>query len=487
MPRTKLIGYAPDQDQTTPGVVLDCEHAIPSLKGMRGAPGPVSGLLPAVAAAVKGAAVVRKLDDTTRMFAGTTGALYEAATSSWNDRTRTTGGAYTLAAGYRWSFAQFGNNSLAVQKGDLLQVSTSTTFADVAGAPKASIVETVGQFVFLFDTNEGTYGDSPDRWWCCASGDYTDWTPSVATECATGRLITSPGVIRGAKRFGEQIVVYKARGMFLGTYQGAPEVWRFDEVPNSIGAASNDCVVDVGTEAYPRHIFMGLDDFYSFDGTRPTPIGAGWVKDKVFKELSYADIRLCAASHDPVNSRVYFYYPQTSSLDKCVVYNYKTKQWGRDDRTIETALSYISPGVTYNDMGTYFSTYDDAPRAPYDSAFWQFGASVPAIFNTSHVLQSLTGTSVTSSITTGDMGEEQFFSLVTRIRPLFLKAPTSSYVTNYYKNNLGENLTTGVTHAYANGKYDIHRSARWHRFMLSMVGDWEMGSYNVYAAQDGEE
>jgi len=484
MPRIKITGYGPDQDQTTPGVLLDCAAAVPTLKGMAGAPGPVNSLLPVLAAACVGAVAIRKLDDTTRTFAGTSTKLYEAGASSWTDRSAGAGSYTAITAGYRWSFAQFGNISLAVNKTNALQYSTTAAFA-AATAPKASIVETVGQFVFLFDTDEATYGDSPDRWWCSASGDYADWVPAVATECATGRLIASPGPIRAGKRFGEQIAVYKARGMWLGTYQGAPEVWRFDEIPSAIGAVSQDAVIDIGTVSEPMHAFMAFDDFYIFSGSKPIPIGVGWVKDKVFSELSYVNARLCCAAHDPVNSRVLFYYPTATALNKCVVYNYRTKQWGRDDRDIECAFSYISPGITYADMGTYYATYGTTIPLAYDSAFLILGAIVPAVFNTSHLLQSLTGISVSSSITTGDAGDEDAYTLVSKIRPLFLTAPTTSTLTNYHKEVLGDTLTTDATVTYADGKYDVLRSARWHRFKFDMTGDWEMGSYNVYGSKEG--
>ena len=490
MARTKIKGYAPDMDPTEVGVLVNCANAVPSAKGMQGAPAPVTTPLAALAAACVGAAIVRKLDDTTRFFAGTSTKLYEAATTTWTDVSRGASTYTAIASGARWSFAQYGNVSLAVQKSDLLQFSTSGAFANVVSSPqavpKASIVETVGQFVFLFDTTEATYGDSPDRWWCSASGNYADWNPSTTTECATGRLISSPGVIRGAKRFGEQIAVYKTRGMYLGTYQGSPSIWRFDEMPGEAGAASNDAIVNIGTGAYPKHLFMGLDDFYSFDGSRPTPIGVGWVKKSVFSEISYANIKLCATLHDPVNSRVYFYYPTESTLTKCVVYNYLTKQWGRDDRSIECAANYISSGISYGDLGTYYATYADLPQVPYGTSFLVAGATAPAIFNTSHQLQTLNGTSSTSSITTGDLGDEQNLTLVTRVRPLFLVKPTTSNVINYYRNNLGDTLTAGQTSSFADGKYDFIRSARWHRIKFNFAGDWEMGSFNVYANTEGE-
>ena len=488
MPRVKLIGLSPDADPTTPGVLVNCASVVPSSRGFEGAPSAISTTLAALAATCRGAATLRKLDDTTRLFAGTSTALYEGGSTTWADVTRAVGGAYTVGTGLRWRFAQYGNVSLAVQKGNVLQFSSASgAFANLT-APQASIVETVGQFVFLADTTEATYGDSPDRWWCSATGDYTSWTVSVTTESATGRLIGSPGPIKAMRAFGDQMVAYKNRSMYLGTYQSAPDIWRFDQIPGDVGALSQEAVVNAGTENDPRHFFMGYEDFYSFDGSRPIPIGIGSVKRQVFGEISQNFAYGCQAVHDGKNSRVYFYYPtgQSATCDKCVVYNYRTKQWGRDDRTVDAAFSYVSPGVTYNDLGTLYSTYDSLPAISYDSSLAAVGAPTPAIFNTSRVLQTLNGPAASTSLTTGDFGDDTDEWLVSKVVPLFFTKPTSGTMTNYYKQNLGDALTPDSLSVFEDGKFDRMRSARWHRFKLDLMGDWEMAHINVYAAKDGD-
>lgn len=483
-----LIGYAPDQDPTTPGIITNCSALIPSMKGMKGAPSPQSTTLAALASACQGAAVLRKLDNTTRFIAGTATKLYEAGATTWSDVTRTVGGDYSPASDVRWRFAQFGNVSLAVEKNDVLQSSTTGAFANLT-APKASIVETVNQFVFLFNTNEATFGDSPDRWWCSAIGDQTDWTPAIATQCTTGRLTSSPGIIRAGKRFGDSIIVYKDRAMYLGTYYGPPIAWAFTEVPGEVGAMCQEVVINVGTPEDPRHIFMGFEDFYSFDGSRPIPIGIGWVKEQVFGELNKQYSFASIALHDRVNSRIYFYYPVASSVlpDKCVVYNYRTKKWGRDDRQIEIAVEYISAGVTYDDLGSLYSTYNDLPMLSYDSPFWSSGFPTPAIINTSHTVQTLNGASVGSSLTSGDMGNETDFTLLSRVRPRFLTAPTSATLTNFYRNNLGDSLTTDQTVNLSSGRFDFLRSARWHRVRMEFSGDVEIPGFVPYASLEGVE
>jgi hypothetical protein len=488
--KVQLIGYAPDLPSTTPGVITTCTNMVPTMRGMEGAPSEQapSGISGALAAACAGAASLRKLDESVRVIAGTATKLYEIASGSWTDRTRASGGDYSLGTDIRWRLAQFGDVSLAAAKSDTLQASTTGAFADVSGAPKAGVVEVVGQFVFLGDTNEGTFGDSPNRWWCSAKGDYTDWTPAISTECATGLITSTPGKIRAIKRFGPHVVLYKLRSIHMGVYAGQPSIWSFDrEISSQVGAVSNEAVVDVGTPEEPRHIFMGFDDFYEFNGGRPRPIGQGWVKETVYTELNTSYMERSMAQVDRAKSLVYFYYPSgaNNNPDKCVVYNYKTQRWGRADRTVEFAFDYVSVGLSYDDLGTSYATYDDLPNISYDSTIWTSGYPLPAVFDTSHNVKSLDGPSTSSGFRLGDIGDDEIFSTVSRVRPRFLTAPSAATLVNYYRNNLGDSLTTGATTALANGKFDLKRSARWHRLDFSFTGPVELGVLNVETTGDG--
>lgn len=487
-----LIGFAPDLDPTTKGVLVDCVAKIPTLKGMKSAPSRTTIGLPALAATCIGAETLQKLDGTYRMFAGTTTKLYEAnGTSSWTDRTRAAGN-YNATSDIRWRFAQYGDVSLLVQKQDLLQyISSGSQFDNVTGSPKASIVETVGQFVFLFDTNEGTYGDSPNRWWCSAIGDYTDWTPAIATQCVTGTLTSSPGPIRAGKRLGDNIVVYKERSMFLGTYQGPPTAWSFSEISNTAGAQSQEVVVPIVTKSGgAAHIFMGANNFYYYDGSRPIEIGTP-IKEWFFARLNLDFANLCEALHDDVNNLIYFFYPSVNNsagtLDGCVVYNYRADKWGVYDQSIETSTTYVSGGLTYAGLESSYATYSAIPGVSYGSPFWYEGSRQPAIFNTSHVLQSLTGASSTSSMTTGDIGDDETEILLHRVRPRYLTAPTSASMVNYYRQNLGDTLTTDATTTRTNGTFDLMRTARWHRVKIEDTGNSEVPALDIEVVKEGLE
>jgi hypothetical protein len=486
-----LVGYGPDLDPRTPGVLTDCTSLVPSLKGMKGAPTPQTKTLPALASACRGAALLRKLDSSTRLFAGTTTKLYEAAASSWTDRTRAVGGDYALGSEDFWSFAQRGDVSFAVAKSDILQSSTSGAFANnAATAPKAAIVFVVNGFIMLMNVlDQGAIFDSADRphgWWAARTSG--TWTPSVANEAYTGELTSTSGKITAGKAFGQVAIAYKDRSMYQGVYIGV-NGWDFTQIPGDAGALTNNVVVDVGTADNPIHLTMGYDDFYIYDGSRPIPIGNP-VRQTVFGELNRAFVHACMTLHDRNNQRVYFYYPSGSAItpDKCVVYHYKRNMWGRDDRTIEAAVEWVQPGVTYDGLGALYSTYADFPSSSYDTAFLSAGFPSPGIFNTSHVFQTLDGTSTSSAMTTGDYGADAFVSLLSRVQPQFLTKPTSATMTNYYRENLGDSLTTDTTIAMdSKGRFDVLRSANWHRAAFAFTGEVEMPELNAELQQDGLE
>jgi hypothetical protein len=480
--RIALIGYAPDVDPMTPGVMVECNGFVSSQRGMEGAPSAVSAGLPALAAECFGLATFRKLDNTSITVAGTATKLYKSATTSWTDLS----GAATFAASSaaRWSFAQYGNVTLASNKNNFIQAATTGNFAVVSGsAPKAAYIEAVNQFVFAANIDDGT--DKPNGWACSALGDYTDWNASIATQSVNGLLTDTPGPITGLRRLNDNIVVYKRRGIYVGTYIGPEIVWSFQLSSADVGAIASNAIASVEY----AHYFMGEDDFYFFDGSRPVAFGAP-VKETVFVELDKAVPHLCTTVLDWKNSRIYFYYPGNANVgfaNRCVVYNYRTQRWGRDDRVIEAAGQFVSAGITYGDLGTYYSTYANLPSSAYGLAFLSASTESPAIVNSSHVVQSLTGSAATTSFRLGDIGSNQDYTTVTRVQPRFLVEPSSATITNYYKYAAGESYVEDQTTAMQSCRFDFLRSARWHSGVLTFSGPAELADLDVTATHSGVE
>lgn len=476
-----LVGFGPDLDPATPGIITDCTNVYSTARGYKGGPSLVTAGYPALAAACRGSAYVLKLDNSGRFFAGTQTKLYEGVSSAWVD---VSSGSYTGSADSRWRFAQFGDTTYATNKTDLIQTSTSGSFAADGSGIKASYIESVSGFVMIADTNEASHGDQSDRWWCSAYQSGFTGTPSVTTQETTGRLVDVPGPIRGLKKLGSDIVVYKNRGMWIGRYVGAPSVWSFYLIPGDVGCDSQESVVDIGT----KHVFLGYENFYVFDGSRPIPIGDD-IKRWFFTDLSQKYRYKVIGSHDRRNSLVRFYYPSasnaTGAVDSCVVFNYITGKWGRENRTVESCTEFLTGQVTYDTLGTYFSTYADIPELAYDSPFFNESSPVPTVFDSTHTAYTLTGVSSTSSIVTGDMGDDYQFTTLQGCRLRCATSPSSATMTNYYKNVEGDSLTTGSTVTMSDGKFDTLQSARWHRLKFDMTGDVEVLSTNPAFAPDG--
>lgn len=476
--------FAPDADRTQAGVVKSLTMMVPTSVGYKAAPTPTDPGFNALANEAFGAVVARKLDNSTRVIAGAAQYLYELSSGTWSD---VSGSTYGASADVRWCFTQFGDVTIAANKNNTIQSSSSGAFANITGAPKAKLVDTAGQFVIAADTNDVTFGDSPDRWWCCAAGDYTDWTPDITTLCVSGRLTSAPGRITALKRLGDGIVAYKDRAIFMGSYVGAPEVWNFQEIPGQIGCPSQAALVDIGS----AHVFMGYDNFYLFDGSRPTPIGndvKNWFLSNLYTSMAFR----VQALHDRTRSLVYWFYPSKSGggvLDSAIVYNYLNNKWGIADQSITCVLDFISSGLAMDSTfatGTTYSTYISTITT-YDSPALVAGSPIPAYIDTSHKVQYLTGNGDTWGLTLGDIGDDANFTTLKRVRPRFLRKPTSATLQHRYMNNEGDDATTGTQVTLTNGKFDILQSARWHSLEINGEGGCELNAIDVQLSGAGKE
>lgn len=470
----KLLGFAPDMDPTVPGVITDCTQLVPTERGMAAAPAAVNAGFDALAAECRGAAVMVNTAGTRRTIAGTQTELYELTGGSW-----TAVGAATLTGSSenRWSFAQFGDVALASNDTEPIQASTSGDFNSITEAPKARIIVSVPNFVIALNTNDSagseTYGDSPDRWWCCAFQDHTDWTTSVTTQCNTGRLIGNGGEITAGLGFGDGLVVYKARQMFKGVYAGPPVVFQFDPIPGEQGCVGPEAVVDIGG----AHLFVGEDNIWLYDGTRPIPIAQDTVRQWFFNDLNATYKFRTIVTYDRNNGRVWIFYPGTTSSgnpDSALVYHLDTRKWGRANRAIEAAFNYVTPGLTWDTLSDVAATWDSLPATPWDSQSWQASGRALAVFNSSHVLVTLTGSGENASLITGDIGDDRGISYVNRVWLRFFQEPTTSTITGQVKTGPGATASAAGSGTFANSKYDIRQSGRWHRFSFQFTGNVEV-------------
>lgn len=483
MAQTKLLGFAPDIDGSTPGIFTDCANIIPTDSGFKAAPAPASANVPALAAVCRGAAIISRLDDTRRAFAGTQTKLYELLSGVWTDRSA---GTYAGSTESRWSFAQFGDTTIATNFVDAMQASTSGAFAAIAGAPKAKIVvSAANNFVLAFYTTDGVYGLAPDGWWCSAQNDQTNWTPSIATSANRGRLIGTPGPIQAAATLGDYVIAYKTHGIYLGSYVGAPDVWRWTLIrgSNDAGAVGPEAVCDMGGV----HFMVGEDDFWIFDGATAAPVGElvrEWFRMQCSETYRYRT----RCVWDRQRRLVWICYPSAGSsgaLDRALVWHPATKRWGRADFTSEAAFVYIAPGVTIDGLNAYASSIDSLPAVGLDSPFWQTGTRAFAYFDAAHTLMVKNGEAGASSITTWDMGDDVTPSVLRDFRVRFTRAPQTAKASGMHRANLGDSFTPGPVEQMAYGRFDVWQANHWHRLRLDMTGDHAETFAEVTLEPDG--
>ena len=476
-----LLGFMPDADPTVSGAILDCENIVPTTKGFAAANTLTDTGTEALPGECRGAGLAILLTNNRRLFAGTADALYENVSGEWVDMSRS--GGYSSGAENRWRFAQFGNVTLAANQQDVIQQSTNAEFSDIAGAPRARIIEVVAGFVMALATVDSTYGDEPDRWWCSGLYDHTTWTPAQSTQSATGRFIDSPGEIRAGRKLGNTMVVYKERSMFIGEYIGPPIIWAWQQIPGEIGAASQEAVVSIGT----AHLFSGADDFWVFDGSRPVSIGAP-VRDW-FLEHSNPKYRYrIQGYYDRLAAVVYWHYASSDSggeLDACLAYNVKTQRWGKVTRPIAAFVEYAAPGVTFDTMGNLYPTFDDITGIAFDSPQWFYQKPVPAVITPDGDLMLATGTPGHSSLTVNDMGDDSQYTTLRAVVPRFLQTPLLGSLQAYYKAGEGDAIEPGESAELFDGRFDLMWSARWHRVKMDFQGAMEMTGFNVDLVRDG--
>lgn len=447
-----VIGFVPDLPETTPGALFDVVGLVPTQKGMKSGPDLSVNSSYTLAAECRGSAMLVDLAGSTKLYAGTQTGLYEQSGGTWTNRT----GSANSLAGNRWSFAQFGNDTLAAAITETLQKATTGNFADIAGAPAAEIVLSVNGFVMLLHTNEGTYGDQRDRWWCSAYLDDTDWTPAVSTQCTTGRLVEGDGPITAGAVLGDAVVVAKRNALFIGRYVGPPSVWEFTRLSGSYGAAGPNSIANLGD----RLVIASHDDIYMYDGNSIQSIAVGKVKDWYTDYVSNGYASRVTVVFNKATSQVWvslFTFLSATYSDRALVYNIGSGMWGL---------------YGYTERMEDVTVYPSAASAGYS-------------INEDHVICVLSDGYVDTSFQTWTAGDEDFENHLSKVDLRIASSPTTATVFAKYKQVLGDTFTSGDSVAINDGTFDVRQTARWHAAAVVTTGQVEFSAVRFRTKPEG--
>lgn len=468
---TPFIGFTPDIDPITPGAIVDCVNIVPSVKGMQAAKSLQSVLSApnALPSECIGSAIARKLDDSRRVFAATATRSYELISGVWTDVSRA--GNYSGGPDSRVRYAQFGDVTITANGVEKLQASITGAFSDISQAPAARTLCTASGFVLAAGTSF-----APDQWYCSDRYNHITWTPGNNNQAAFGRLLETPGAIRGLVTLGENVVAYKDRSIYLGSYIDPTIKWAWRLVPFTAGALSQESVIEI--DGY--HLFLGQDNIYLYDGSIPRPIADNQVREWFISNSDPATRFKAVGMFDRTNRLAYWFFNGLSSSQRNIglVYHVDKGRWGKVNYSVQSPVNFISPALTINQMTSVINSYTQ----PFDSPFFIGGSAVPSVFDGTNTLKSLSGTPGESRITIGDIGSDGLYTRVTRFRPHFLKKPTSASFEHNVKNESAGSYAVVDSSSYsADSSFDVIYEARYHRGTITCTGDMEITGMDVEA------
>jgi hypothetical protein len=405
--------WRPDAQQINANACLEAKGCRPAPTGYMPLP-QLAAASDALTSSCLGSAVVYDSGGAVHTFAGDAAKLYKlAADSTWNDVSRTSGGAYSAATTARWRFGFSGGLVIAVSIGEAPQkflLNTSTNFSALGGTPpQASYIATVRDFVVLGGLN----GDLNTIHWS-GLGDPEHWTTGTAS-CDT-QTFQSGGPVRGLIG-GEVGYVFQAQQITRMTFiPGSDAIFQFDTVEEGRGLMAPYSLVRVGGTAY----FLASDGFYKFDlgggGAQPLGVGkwAKWLLDDMNGGLAQNVI----GAVDPVSRTILWAYPRLSAsgdtLNRVLIYDWTLDEATTADVTVKSMAQLLSQGVSLDDLDTYGDI--DTLAFSLDSSVWQGGAALLGLYGTDNKLSYFTGSPQAASWTTNDMRVRNR-SIVKGVRP----------------------------------------------------------------------
>ena len=440
--------FAPDGDPTAPGILLDAQGAMPTIKGFRAMASPVAFGAP-LPQLPTGGIVAYYSSGVSSLIVGTASHLYRyiGGVPTQAD----VGGAVGVPSG-RWRFFQFGDDVIAcaANQAPLVATGPTGTFGALTGsAPFGATVGCTAQGTALLFAGALWYSSAPST--------DNNWTPSPQTLAATGQLYDYPGPVVAAVSFYNTVIAFKEVAIWLGQFIGPPDSWSWQLISDMTGTWCQESAVVLSDSV----AFVGSDDFYETSGNVPQRIPnqcAEWF----FQQANPAYLSNINGWYDEARSTLYWHFvsnaaPYTGVPDRFVSYNKRSRRW---------CTGYLNTPTI--------------PAPPLFSA--PNGAAI--YFDINNVPQQLSGPAGPMRLTSGYLGDPDRLTQAFRWRPKYNFGqaiyPTSQSLAAFHTNVLGVAPTPSPTvpQLGGDGWFNFRQNDRWHQMSLATQGDCEVISYS---------
>lgn len=363
----------------------------------------LSAFTTALSARCLGYFSTKDLSGATHLFAGTSAALYKMnnTTLAWDDVSKV--GGYTVSTGAYWSFAQFGNNIIAVTDSNnpqLYTLGSSTDFADLGGSPpQAKHVEVIGDFLVLVGL---TANANRIRW--SGLNDITQWTSGTAS--SDYQDFPDGGFVMGAGG-GEFGIVFQEDSIRKMIFNpSGTAIFDFSRITENIGLYMPYSLAKTNNSMF----FYASDGFYMIgSGGQLKPIGANKTNKTFLADADLGDPRYLIGATDPNSQRVYWAYKSkgnssTSYLDKIMVYDWLLDRWSIGTVNVEYIGHCFPVSITLESMDSVGNL--DSLTTSFDAILSQSQDAISGV-NSSHQISFFSGAALEATMDSpeGDIGE----------------------------------------------------------------------------------
>jgi hypothetical protein len=434
-----------------------------------------------------GAFSARKVDGTQKWFVGTATKIYESNStgSSLTDRSLT---AYSASTSQTWSFCQFGDVTLVTNYGNVIGQTSGSTFASVAGAPKAQIIINAGPptspFILAMNYDDGITPNKAGVY-NSAIADYTGWTVGTL-QSAQFTIYEPSGPIVAGIAYRDGAIAFKDSSLFELTYSAIQTTpgWGARRIASDVGCCGKNMCVNVNDTIY----FADKRGVWMYDGSYPKKL-PGFIHDYWASIVAAGNVDdTCQMRWDASRHNLWLSY-KSSSQRFWLVWNQLSGLWGKPD---------LMGGPTPNSGGgskavREFISFDGTSLAvTYDGSSYyvdgtQFG-----------VLQWVSGTgSTTPSMTLWYIGDQIGRTRLQKVAPVWtsstqLDANSTATATAYITQGVGSLGTTGAAQVYSDTNsnlalfFILNIAGNWIKVVLNPIAYFEFGSVGLSTMPEGQ-
>lgn len=472
--KLQLLGWGPDLDPTTPGILLDATNVYPTTDGLRALPTNESiAIASGLTGHVRSMAMAKSGANVHTVLAVHTGTYTTAATLALSEvladgsvtaRGTCTAGTYTTPVVFR----AFDAKMYAARSGSPLKnAAYNGDFTAVSGAPSCALIEATKDFLIAFDTADGY------DWHCSAIGNGEDWSLSVSNQCVRGEFFDKSGPIVAAGRSSENLVCWTGTQMWIGRYAGPPEVWQWEQVSRDIGC--------VGPEAVAETPFglcwVARKNVYVLRDNIPAPLNIEPIRRTVFEAIYQPHLQFTQLAWDRKRALLWMFCntftEQYQARRQAYVYHFESQRWGLSSAATFIKAASQLPVPEYAFGGT---TYDDMPVIVADGTDTRLQRTNNAAGTASGVVASCL------------FGDPAVKTMVRAVRPVYSERAAATAVAY-----IGGAAMPGESVGYggaitldADDKFPTRRTGRWHSVQLSLVDNDVIAWLDVDAVPMGQ-